>query len=117
MSRSVDKIERVVFSVKKIVHLYGVALDSDATLTLEIHVVEHLCLKVFFGYGMGIFQQAVGQVLLPWSIWAIMQKFLIRFIVCKVSEIFEIFRMMCRWIVNGICYICSLLIKKKHWIR
>ncbi len=61
MSRSVDKIERVVFSVKKIVHLYGVALDSDATLTLEIHVIEHLCLKVFFGYGMGIFQQAVGQ--------------------------------------------------------
>ena len=61
MSRSVDKVEHILLAVVLVFHLYGVTLDSDAALALEIHVVEHLGLHVLGGYGIGIFQQAVGQ--------------------------------------------------------
>jgi hypothetical protein len=36
-----------------------VALDGDATLTLEVHVVEHLPLGYLYGFRM--FEQPVGQ--------------------------------------------------------
>ena len=35
------------------------ALDGDATLTLQIHVIEHLPLSHLDG--LGVFQQTVGQ--------------------------------------------------------
>lgn len=50
-----------MFAVKRILHLYGMTLDSDATFALEVHVVEHLCLHVLGGNGIGIFKQSVGQ--------------------------------------------------------
>lgn len=61
MSGSVDKIERVALAVESVVHLDGVALDGDASLTLELHIVEHLGLKVFSGHGIGIFKKTVGK--------------------------------------------------------
>ena len=61
MSRSVDKIEHVTLSVKFIVHLYGMALDSNASFTLKVHIIEHLRLEVLAGDGLGIFEQTVGK--------------------------------------------------------
>ena len=44
-------------------HLYGVALDGDATLLFQIHIVEHLTLC--HGDGLGVLQQAVCQCAFP----------------------------------------------------
>ena len=51
------------------------ALDGDASLLLKIHIVEHLSLNDLDG--IGIFQKPVASVDLPWSMCAMMQKFLI----------------------------------------
>ena len=60
VSRSVYQVEYVVFSVGRlVVHLNGMALDGDAALTLQIHIVEHLPLGDL--NGLRLFQQAVGQ--------------------------------------------------------
>ena len=59
MSRSVNEIECIVLTVKLVVHLDGMALDCDATLALQIHVVEYLRLEVFTLHCIGVFQQAV----------------------------------------------------------
>ena len=61
MSRSVDEIEHIFLAVELVVHLDCVALDSDAALALEVHVIEHLGLHVLGGYGVGIFEKAVGK--------------------------------------------------------
>ncbi len=37
------------------------ALDGYATLTLEIHIVKHLSLKILTLNGVGVFKQSVGQ--------------------------------------------------------
>ncbi len=47
MPGGVDEVEGVFLAVEMIVHLYGVAFDCDATLALEVHVVEHLRLQIF----------------------------------------------------------------------
>ena len=59
VSRSVNQIEYVFLSLVHIFHLDGVALDGDAALALQVHVVQHLS----FGhlYGLGELQQTVGQ--------------------------------------------------------
>ena len=61
MSRSVDKIEHVGGAVESVFHLYGVALDGDAALTLEVHIVEHLGLQILGRHCVGVFKQAVGK--------------------------------------------------------
>ena len=37
------------------------ALDGDAALAFQIHVIEHLCLHVFTLDRLGKFEQTVGQ--------------------------------------------------------
>ena len=37
------------------------ALDGDATLALEIHIIEHLGLHILGGHGIGALQQTVGK--------------------------------------------------------
>ena len=59
MSRSIDEVEHIVFPIKRILHLYGMALDGDATLALKVHVVEHLPLGYLYGFCM--FEQPIGQ--------------------------------------------------------
>ena len=54
MSRSVDEVQNIFLAVQLILHLYGVALDGDASLSLKIHVVEHLPFCNL--YGVGAFQ-------------------------------------------------------------
>ena len=59
--RGVDKVEHITGAVELIPHLYSVALDSDAALALQIHVVEHLRLHILGSHRIGIFKQTVGQ--------------------------------------------------------
>ncbi len=42
MPRRINQIQRVFFAVVGVFHLYGVAFDGDAALTLEVHIVQHL---------------------------------------------------------------------------
>ena len=49
VSRRVDQIECVFLSILYIFHLYGVALDGDAALALQIHIVKHLSLSHLYG--------------------------------------------------------------------
>jgi hypothetical protein len=44
-----------------VLHLYGVALDGDATFSFQIHVVQYLILQVAVGDGLGMLQQTVGE--------------------------------------------------------
>ena len=59
MSRSIDEIERILPIGTLVIHLYGMTLDGDTALALQIHVVEHLPLGHFDG--VGVFQQTVSQ--------------------------------------------------------
>ena len=61
MPRGVDEIECIALTVNNVIHLDSVALDGDAPLALQLHVIEHLRLEVFARNGVGIFQKTVGQ--------------------------------------------------------
>ncbi len=61
MSWGVNQVERIFLAIENVVHLYGVAFNGDASLALQLHIVEHLCLKVFTFYCFGYFEQTVGQ--------------------------------------------------------
>ena len=59
MSRSVDQVEDIFFAIVHILHLDGVALDCNTTLTLQVHVVKHLSLSHL--NGLGKLQHSVSQ--------------------------------------------------------
>ena len=59
VARRVYQVEQIFLSLHRIFHLDGVALDGDAALTLQIHVVQHLTLRDLDG--LGALQQTVGQ--------------------------------------------------------
>ena len=63
VSRRVDEIEDVLLPPQAVLHLYGVALDGDAALLFQVHIVEHLPLG--HGYGLCVLQQTVCQSALP----------------------------------------------------
>ena len=59
VSRSVDEIEYIVFTVMLVLHLYSMALDGDAALSFQIHVVKHL---VFGDLNrIGVFQHTISK--------------------------------------------------------
>ena len=59
MSRSINEIQHVFLPIFLVLHLDGMALDGDASLFLQVHIVEHLP----FGDldGVGVFQQSICQ--------------------------------------------------------
>ena len=61
MSRSVDEIEGIALAINDVFHLDGMAFDCNTAFTLKIHVIKHLCLHVFGGYGVCVFEQSVGK--------------------------------------------------------
>ena len=61
MSRSVNKIESISFVIMKILHLYGMALNGYATLSLKVHIIEHLGLQVLTYYSACGLEQTVGK--------------------------------------------------------
>ena len=61
MSRCVDEVERVLLAIQDLIHLNSMALDGNASLSLQVHVIEHLSLHVLPLNRLGKFQQTVGQ--------------------------------------------------------
>ena len=61
MPGSVDQVQDIRLPFMFMLHLDGVALDGDAPLPLQLHVVQHLVLEVPFLQGSGEHQEAVGQ--------------------------------------------------------
>ena len=59
MSRSVDEVEQILDTILLIFHLNGMALDGNAALAFQIHVVKHLVLGNL--NGLGVFQHTVSQ--------------------------------------------------------
>ena len=61
MPRSVYQVQRIAL----VLHLDSVALDGDAALFLQVHVVQHLVLHVFLVHRAGHLQHTVRQGALP----------------------------------------------------
>ena len=59
MSRGVNQVKDVLLSLISVFHLDGVALDGDASFTLQVHIVKHLSLRNLDG--VRVLKQAVGQ--------------------------------------------------------
>ena len=59
MSWSIDQIQDILLALIHILHLDGMTLDGDATLSLQIHVVQHLTLRHL--NSLGELQQTVCQ--------------------------------------------------------
>ena len=56
MSWGVDEVEGVLLIGIGVLHLYGMALDGDASFSFEVHVVEDLGLYVASIDGVGVFE-------------------------------------------------------------
>ena len=63
VSRGINEVQNIFFTLVHILHLDGVALNRNAALALQIHVVQHLSLRHLDG--LGELQQTVGQRRLP----------------------------------------------------
>ncbi len=75
MARRVDQIDLVAFSLVIEAHRYAARFDRDAALPLKIHVVEHLVAHFARFCTVPVVSRIrSANVLLPWSIWATMQK-------------------------------------------
>ena len=61
MAGGIDQVERILLALIQILHLDRMALDRDALLLLQVHVVEDLVLHVPGRKGLGQFQQPVRQ--------------------------------------------------------
>ncbi len=59
MPRSINEIQNVFPAPRLIFHLDGMALNRDATLALQIHIVEHLPLSNLDG--VRLLQETVGK--------------------------------------------------------
>ena len=60
VSRSVNKIQDIILIILRlIIHLNGMTLNRDSTLTLKIHIIQHLPLGNL--NRMRFLQQAVGE--------------------------------------------------------
>ena len=61
VARRVDEIEHIGFAGVLVIHRYRGGLDCDASLTLDIHIVEKLVLLLAVAHQTGDFHYAVGQ--------------------------------------------------------
>ena len=61
MARSVDEVEFVVLTLVPVDHLDGVALDGDALLLLQIHIVEDLVFHISGSQCAGKLDKPVGK--------------------------------------------------------
>ena len=61
MPRSVDEVQAVLLPLVFVHHLDRVALDGDALLLLQVHVVQHLIVHLPGRQGAGKFYEPVGK--------------------------------------------------------
>ena len=56
VTRSVDKVQDILFTLVVVLHLDGVALDGNAALAFKIHIIKHLILEITVVDGVGILE-------------------------------------------------------------
>ena len=63
MSGGINEVENVLYPIGRvhILHLNGVALDRDAALAFQVHIIERLVLHIALADGVGVLQQAIGK--------------------------------------------------------
>ena len=62
MSRSIDQVKDILFSVLRLIYrAYCLCLDGDATLSLQIHIIQNLCLHFSAGQQTGLLNNTVCQ--------------------------------------------------------
>ena len=62
MARSVDEIEDIRLTIGRVVvDSYGLSLDSDASLALDVHGVEQLLFHISLRHGSGSLKESVSQ--------------------------------------------------------
>ena len=61
MSRRVNQIQNVFFSIQYVFHLNGMAFNGNAPFTLQVHAVEYLLLGIPCADSPRDFQQSVGK--------------------------------------------------------
>ena len=62
MAGRINQIQNVRLPVLcLVIESHGVRFDRDATLALEVHIIEHLRFHIASGYSAGQFEQAIGQ--------------------------------------------------------
>ena len=77
MAGRVNQVQLVGLAVARLVkHRDRMRLDGDAAFALQIHRVEQLVRHVARGDGAGMCSSRSESVVLPWSMWAMMLKFL-----------------------------------------
>ena len=59
MSRSINQVENVFFSLIGVFHLDGMTLDGNTSFLFEVHIIQHLTLSHFDS--LSILQQTIGQ--------------------------------------------------------
>ena len=61
MARGINQVQAVHLPVlAPVIKAYSLRLDGDAPLTLQVHVVQHLCRHFTLGQGTCVFNQPVG---------------------------------------------------------
>ena len=62
MAWSVDQVEGVGLTISGgVIHTRRLKLDRDASLTLQVHIVQELLLHVPVGHRASVLQQTIGQ--------------------------------------------------------
>ena len=61
MSGCVNKIKKVFFSFVYVFHLYCMALDCNASFSLQFHIIKNLIMEFTFRNCICLFKKSVGQ--------------------------------------------------------
>ena len=61
MSRCVNKVQYIFFTIMCMLHLYGMALDCNTSLSFKIHVVKNLILELPVCKSICYFKKTVGK--------------------------------------------------------
>ena len=60
----IDQIEKILGSIKSVVHRYGLSLHGDTSLSFNFEFIEKLIGRVFW-YGIGDLKESIGKSGLP----------------------------------------------------
>ena len=61
VTRGVDEIKHILLTIQNIIHLNGVRLDCDTSLTLQIHIIKKLILFFTLSNSSSSIEQTIGQ--------------------------------------------------------
>jgi hypothetical protein len=66
MTGGINQVQPILLTIGMLViHLNSMAFNGNATLTLQVHTVQHLILKIALRDGSGMLQHPISQRTLP----------------------------------------------------